>query len=137
MAEMMQFDLVSPERMLASVSVSAVQVPGAEGDFTAMPGHAPMLSTLRPGLVKAATGSGEMAYVVTGGFAEVTAEAVSLLAERSIPQAEMTQTMLDTLVAETRAERDAAEGDAADAAGRRLSDLAVLGQQLGLSVSAA
>lgn len=135
MAETMQFDLVSPERMLASVAASAVQVPGADGDFTAMPGHAPFLSTLRPGLVRATTATGEMGYVVTGGFAEVTAETVSLLAERSIPQAEMTQAALDALVAETRAARDAATGSAADAAGRRLSDLAVLGQQLGLSVS--
>ncbi|MGY6535945.1 MAG: F0F1 ATP synthase subunit epsilon [Pararhodobacter sp.] len=136
MAETMQFDLVSPERMLASVAASAVQVPGADGDFTAMPGHAPFLSTLRPGLVRATTATGELAYVVTGGFAEVTAEAVSLLAERGIPQAEMTQALLDTLTAEARTMRDTAEGDAADQATRRLSDLAVLGQQLGLSVSA-
>ena len=72
MADTMQFDLVSPERMLASVAASAVQVPGAEGDFTAMPGHVPFISTLRPGVVVAATDKGEMKYIVTGGFAEVT-----------------------------------------------------------------
>ena len=136
MAETMQFDLVSPERMLATVAVREVQVPGAEGDFTAMPGHAPFLSTLRPGIVRAVTETGEMTYVVTGGFAEISAEAVSLLAERGIPQAEMTQDVLDTMLADARAARDAAEGEAADAATRRLSDLAMLGQQLGLSANA-
>ena len=51
MAETLQFELVSPERRLASVAATEVRIPGAEGDFTAMPGHAPFMTTLRPGLV--------------------------------------------------------------------------------------
>ena len=53
MADTMQFDLVSPERMLASVQASAVRIPGVDGDLTAMPGHTPVITTLRPGLVAA------------------------------------------------------------------------------------
>ena len=52
MSSTMQFDLVSPERRLASVEVSAVQIPGADGDLTAMPGHAPVITNLRPGILK-------------------------------------------------------------------------------------
>jgi F-type H+-transporting ATPase subunit epsilon len=71
MADMMQFDLVSPERRLASVKASAVQIPGADGDFTAMPNHAPTIATLRPGIVTITSADGEEKYLVTGGFAEV------------------------------------------------------------------
>ena len=69
MANTMQFDLVSPERRLASLEVSAVQIPGADGDLTAMPGHAPVITNLRPGILKVEAPSGNTDYVVTGGFA--------------------------------------------------------------------
>ena len=61
----MQFDLVSPERRLASLEVSAVQIPGADGDLTAMPGHAPVITNLRPGILKVESPSGNMDYVKT------------------------------------------------------------------------
>ena len=67
----MQFDLVSPERRLASLEVSSVQIPGADGDLTAMPGHAPVITNLRPGILKVEAPSGNTDYVVTGGFAEI------------------------------------------------------------------
>ena len=52
MADTMQFDLVAPERMLTSVAATAVTIPGSEGELTAMPGHAPLILTLRPGIVR-------------------------------------------------------------------------------------
>ena len=63
MADTMQFDLVSPERMLASVQASAVRIPGVDGDLTAMPGHTPVITTLRPGLVAAEGPEGNTDYV--------------------------------------------------------------------------
>ena len=90
MADTMQFDLVSPERMLASVQASAVRIPGVDGDLTAMPGHTPVITTLRPGLVAAEGPEGNTDYVVSGGFAEITADSVSVLAERAVPRAEVT-----------------------------------------------
>jgi F-type H+-transporting ATPase subunit epsilon len=135
MADTMQFDLVSPEKMLASVPATAVQIPGAEGDFTAMPGHVPFLSTLRPGVVIATTDKGEMRYVVTGGFAEVTGERVSLLAERSLLAEELKQPEFDAMVTEARAARDAAEGSATATTAKHFSDLMELGRQLGLQAS--
>ncbi len=74
MAGTLQFDLVSPERRLASVVASEVQIPGADGDLTAMEGHAPTITTLRPGVLKVVSAEGAKSFVVTGGFAEITAD---------------------------------------------------------------
>ncbi|MCC5970974.1 MAG: F0F1 ATP synthase subunit epsilon [Pararhodobacter sp.] len=137
MAETLQFDLVSPERMLTSVAATEVQIPGAEGDFTAMPGHAPFLSTLRPGIVSAVTDQGEVKYVVTGGFAEVTAQSVSLLAERSVPASELTQPTYDEMLADLRKAAGEATGDSADSAGKLVNDMVAVGHQLGLNTAAA
>ena len=111
----MQFDLVSPERRLASIQAEAVQIPGAEGDMTAMPGHAPVITTLRPGVMRATGPSGEQDFVVTGGFAEITAESCTVLAERSHAVTEVDQGVFNEIMAEARARYDAAM--AAKAAG--------------------
>ncbi|QDY68438.1 F0F1 ATP synthase subunit epsilon [Qingshengfaniella alkalisoli] len=86
MADTMQFDLVSPERRLASGPVTQVQIPAAEGDLTAMPNHAPLITTLKPGILIATGPDGTQEFAVTGGFAEISAEGVSVLAERSYPR---------------------------------------------------
>ena len=102
MAGTLQFDLVSPERRLASVVATEVQIPGADGDLTAMEGHSPTITTLRPGILRVIGATGTQAYVVTGGFAEITAAGVSVLAERAIALDEATPALMDTLVAEMR-----------------------------------
>ncbi len=102
MAGTLQFDLVSPERRLASVQATEVQIPGADGDMTAMEGHSPTITTLRPGILKAVGADGTKSYVVTGGFAEISATGVSVLAERAIPLEEATPALIDALVAEAR-----------------------------------
>ena len=102
MAGTLQFDLVSPERKLASVAATEVQIPGADGDLTAMEGQSPTITTLRPGVLRVIGATGTQAYVVTGGFAEITASGVSVLAERAIPLEEATLAVMDTLVAEAR-----------------------------------
>ena len=80
MAGTLQFDLVSPERRLASVVATEVNIPGADGDLTAMEGHAPTITTLRAGVLKIASADGVKSFVVTGGFAEISASSVSVLA---------------------------------------------------------
>ena len=75
MAGTLQFDLVSPERRLASLVATEVQIPGADGDLTAMEGHAPTITTLRPGILRALGVDGMRSYIVTGGFAEISASA--------------------------------------------------------------
>jgi F-type H+-transporting ATPase subunit epsilon len=125
MAGTMQFDLVSPERRLARTQVAAVQIPAAEGDMTAMPGHAPVITTLRPGILRAEAGGAAQAYAVIGGFAEITAGAVSVLAERAVPLAEATPEMLEALLAEARARLAAGPADRV-AAEKYLADLEAL-----------
>lgn len=102
MAGTLQFDLVSPERRLASVKATEVQIPGADGDLTAMEGHSPTITTLRPGILRAVAAEGTQAFVVTGGFAEISASGVSVLAERAVPLAEASPALLDAMVAEAR-----------------------------------
>jgi F-type H+-transporting ATPase subunit epsilon len=133
MADTLQFDLVSPERRLASLAATQVQIPGVAGDFTAMPNHAPFLTTLRPGVVRVHAEGGVQEFVVTGGFAEVSPDATSVLAERAVPQADATAEML----AQAEAEAEAALAEATDetariAGAQRLSDVRVLRSQLGL-----
>lgn len=138
MADTMQFDLVSPERQLASGQVSAVEVPGTDGDMTVMPGHDATITTLRPGVLKVQGPDGNSDYVVTGGFAEITATGVSVLAERAVPRAEMTQEMLDDMVSEAHAAhgkaREAAENEAGpvDEAAKLLADMVAVGTHIGL-----
>jgi len=117
MAGTLQFDLVSPERRLASVAASEVQIPGADGDLTAMEGHAPTITTLRPGVLKVVSSEGAKSFVVTGGFAEISATGVSVLAERAVPVEELTPALMDQLIADaSEATAVAVDKDAADKA---------------------
>lgn len=121
MASTVQFDLVSPERRLASFPATEVQIPGAMGDMTAMEGHAATITSLRPGLLKVVGADGVRSYVVTGGFAEISASGVSVLAEQAVPLDELTATTLDALVADA-CEAAAVNSDK-DAADKAVADL--------------
>ena len=85
MAQSFQFELVSPERLLVSEQVESVVIPGAEGEMTVMAQHAPVMTTVKPGVVtvKAASG-GEERYVVFGGFADILPSGCTLLAESAV-----------------------------------------------------
>jgi F-type H+-transporting ATPase subunit epsilon len=120
MAQTVQFDLVSPERRLASCAAPEVQIPGQMGDMTAMEGHAPTITGLRPGILRVIGTEGTKSYVVTGGFAEISATSVSVLAELAVPLDELTPAKLDALVADAceaaavNTDRDAADKAVAD-----------------------
>jgi F-type H+-transporting ATPase subunit epsilon len=126
MAGTLQFDLVSPERRLASVKASEVQIPGADGDLTAMEGHAPTITTLRPGILRVLGPDGTKAYAVTGGFAEISATGVSVLAEQAIPVDEVTGPALDEMITGARATAAAAPASAKDAADKTVADFIAL-----------
>lgn len=121
MASTVQFDLVSPERRLASFPATEVQIPGAMGDMTVMEGHAATITSLRPGVLRVAAAEGMKSYVVTGGFAEISATGVSVLAEQAVPLDELTATALDALVADA-CEAAAVNSDK-DAADKMVADL--------------
>ncbi|MBJ2150343.1 F0F1 ATP synthase subunit epsilon [Paracoccus sp. IB05] len=126
MAGTLQFDLVSPERRLASVSATEVQIPGADGDMTAMEGHSPTITTLRPGILRAVTSEGVKSYIVTGGFADISPSGVTVLAERAIPAEEASSTILDEILAEARSLADAALPEDKAQAEKNVSDVAAL-----------
>ena len=137
MAQTMQFDLVSPERRLASGQVTAVQIPGVEGDLTAMPGHMPMITTLRPGVLRVSSEEGDKDYVVTGGFAEI-GEGLSVLAEKAVLRSEMTQETYDEMIKEAEnfygkaKETFENQPGPVDDAAKMLSDMVALGDDIGL-----
>ncbi len=85
MAGTFKFELVTPERMVISQAASQVVVPGAEGEFTVLPGHAPVISALRPGVVDATLGdSRKIRAFVKGGFAEVDVDRLTILADHAV-----------------------------------------------------
>lgn len=141
MADTMQFDLVAPERNLMSVPVREVRLPGEDGDLSAMPGHAPTIVNLRPGLVTVIDAQGgESQFAISGGFAEISNDSVSLLAEIGRKREDMTQDVFDDMMrsahrkqkaAEAKAELHGAEGVVA-AAAKLLADMEALGTHIGL-----
>ena len=137
MAAKMQFDLVSPERRLASMAVDAVQIPGADGDLTAMADHAPLITTLRPGVLRVdgAEGGAESAYFITGGFADVAGPAITVLAEQAMPASEVTVDVMDGFIDQARAAYDKlrdvdASQTGVDAAAKLVADLELVKAQL-------
>jgi len=136
MADTVQVDLVSPERLLASAQVTAVQIPGADGDMTAMPDHAPTITTLRPGLLVTEGPDGTSEYVVTGGFAEISARGISVLAERAIPKGEVTKADHDAMVKEAEEALEKAktafenEPGPVDDAAKLLADMVAVGDHI-------
>ncbi|SFS20272.1 F0F1 ATP synthase subunit epsilon [Yoonia litorea] len=137
----LQFDLVSPERRLASVEATEVQIPGADGDMTAMADHAPTITTLRPGVLTVVHSGGSDSYVVSGGFAEITAKGVSVLAEQALPQSEMTQEIFDQMVEDAKAAYGRAqetfknEPGPVDDAAKLLADMVAVGDRIGIHPS--
>src|ERR1035437_9819814 len=87
MAEPFQFELVSPEQLLMSEPVDQVVVPGSEGYFTVLKGHAPFMSTLKPGIIEVLRAGQTDRIFVRGGFADVNVGGLTILAEQAIPLA--------------------------------------------------
>jgi F-type H+-transporting ATPase subunit epsilon len=113
MPDKIHLDLVSPERLLLSDDVDMVTVPGADGYFGILPGHAPVMSALRPGVIEIKGGEeGEMKLFIRGGFAEVTPTQVSVLAEEAIPFSDFTIDMLDQRIKDAEEELIAAPTEA-------------------------
>ena len=113
MADKIRFDLVSPERLLLSEDVEMVTLPGSEGDFGVLPGHAPVLCALRPGLIEVKGGSeAELRLFVRGGFAEVTSDKIVVLAEEAVALDDFDVAALDRRIADGEEDLAAAKTDA-------------------------
>ena len=119
MAEKIAFELVSPDRLLMSVEADAVAMPGMEGDFGVLPGHAPLISALRAGIIAIVGGSeGPDQVYIAGGFAEVVADRLTVLAEEAVPVDDMDSTDIEQRIQETNDELAGAE----DGEQRRLAE---------------
>ena len=132
MADTLSFDLVSPERLVASVDAEMVRIPGVEGEFTALPAHAPFLTTLRPGVVIVQEGGKTHEFFVTGGFAEVSPHAASVLAEHAIERSQLDRAFLEVKIEEAEAALAAAPESGKIAAAQRVADYRALVVQYGL-----
>ena len=116
------FDLVAPERTLFSGDVEAVMLPGTEGDMTVLPGHAPVMTALRTGFLIITNHKDEGERVlVRGGFAEINADRVTVLAERALPVEELNPAILDREILHAEMARDATE----DFAAKQVADQAI------------
>ncbi len=107
------FELVSPERLLMDMAVSAVRVPGAEGDFMVLPNHAPVMSTIRPGVLDVYEGEGKTPeqVFVRGGFAEVTPGTLVILAEEAVLVKELSKSNLKQKITDAREDLEDAKTD--------------------------
>ena len=113
------FRLVMPEREVLATQADMVVVPGSEGDFGVLPGHAPLISTVRPGVLEVFQGTkADRRFLVAGGFAEVTPQRCTVLADEAIPFEDVSADQL--FERERTAEREVA--DATDAAARATAE---------------
>jgi len=116
------FELVAPEQLLFSRPVEMVVVPGEEGDFGVLPGHAPFMSQVRAGVIEIHDGGSVTERIfVAGGFAEVTPERCTVLAEIAMPMADLDRDTVET----RRREAETAIDDAIDAAAREAGERAL------------
>jgi F-type H+-transporting ATPase subunit epsilon len=124
MADKITFDLVSPERLLLSKAVDMVTVPGTEGYMGVMAGHASLVSTLRAGMIDMLDNGQDTRFFIRGGFAEISATKITVLAEEAIPMSELDLAMLDQRIVDAQEDEIAAKTDADRArAGQLVDDL--------------
>jgi F-type H+-transporting ATPase subunit epsilon len=128
MAEAFQFELVSPERLLVSEQVESVVIPGTEGEMTVMAHHAPVMTTIKPGVVTVKTAEGqEERYVVFGGFADIVPSGCTLLAESAVAVGDIDRADLARRIQEAREDAtDAKDDQARSKAEQFLSQLTTL-----------
>ena len=111
MADLISFDLVSPERLLLSTRAEMVTVPGADGYMGVMAGHMPLISTLRPGMLEVSADGAQTKYFIRGGFAEINPEKITVLAEEAVPMSECDIPMLDQRIRDAEEDLAAAGTD--------------------------
>jgi F-type H+-transporting ATPase subunit epsilon len=122
MADKILFDLVSPERLLLSKRVDMVTIPGTEGYMGVIAGHAPLVSTLRAGMIDMQDEGVDTRFFIRGGFAEINSTKVTVLAEEAIPFSELEIAVLDQRISDAQEDEIAAKTDADRARAAQLVD---------------
>lgn len=128
MADLFKFELVSPERLLVSEQVEAVVIPGTEGELTVMANHAPLMTTIKPGVVTVQLGGGRSnRYVVFGGFADIVPDGCTLLAESATAVADLDKDDITRRIQDAREDlADAKDDELRSKAEQLISQLATL-----------
>lgn len=111
MAQTMKFELVSPEKVLLSGEAEQVLLPGSEGDMTILPGHSPVISTLRPGVLDVILSSGRSRLYVKQAFAQVEPDRLTVLAEKAYNVADLSSSMIANEIQAAEADLAAAKDD--------------------------
>ena len=111
MAQSFKFELVSPERLLVSEEVESVVIPGADGEFTVLAQHAPMMTSIRPGVVTVNAGGKSDRYVIFGGFADVMPESCTVLAEAATHVDDIDHASLESRIKDAREDLEDAQSD--------------------------
>ena len=125
------FDLVSPEKLLYAGDVEQVDLPGSEGDMGVLADHAPLVTTLRPGIIVVHREGGDMRVVVNGGFAEVGPAGLTVLADMAVPLEEYDRSLLAAEIKDTEEDvADSTDGWQRDKLARRLQQLKALQEAL-------
>ena len=114
------FDLVSPEKLAFSGDVDQVDIPGVEGDFGVLAGHAPVVAAIRPGILTVISGGSKQKVIVLGGFAEVSDKGLTVLADVATSLDELDRTEFAETIAEMEAKLAEKEGSELDRAIERL-----------------
>lgn len=118
------FELVSPEKLLFSGEVESVVAPGAEGEFTVLKDHAPVMTTLKSGVVTVADETGKIQKLLRGGFADVNAAGFTILAQQATPLAELDLAKIDAELKEAQEDfSDAKTEEARQSANERIQQL--------------
>ena len=118
------FDLVSPEKLLLSVQADMVTVPGTEGYMGVVAGHAPLVSTLRAGMIDVNVDGKDDRYFIRGGFAEINGSKITVLADEAIPMTELDLAILDQRISDAQEDEIAAKTDRdRQKAGQMVDDL--------------
>jgi F-type H+-transporting ATPase subunit epsilon len=122
MAGTFKFELVSPERVLVSIDADQVVVPGSDGEFAVLAGHAPVIATLRPGVLDVTAGGTKRRLFVKSGFAEVDPTRLTVLAEKAYDVDELSSATIAAELKAAEAELAAAKDDEA----KRMADTLVI-----------
>jgi F-type H+-transporting ATPase subunit epsilon len=124
------FDLVSPEKMAFSGEVDQVDVPGAEGDFGVLAGHAPVVAAIRPGILTVITGGAKQKIIVLGGLAEVSEKGLTVLADVATSIEELDRARFAETIADMQAKLAEKEGSALDRELERLDQFKSIEHEL-------
>ena len=124
------FDLVSPEKIAFSGEVDQVDVPGQEGDFGVLAGHAPFVATLRPGILTVTAGGTQQKIIVLGGLAEISEKGLTILADVATSLKELDQTAFAAEISGIEAKLNEKQGNELDRAIERLDHFKTIQQQL-------